>query len=287
MLITPKKTILTLALLSLAACSSAPKKGTDEVVTDFGIDRPTETVESKYEDDLKNQQYIEASSTESTEDEHSPEAYYDETNEVIISSAQEAGKDYGKAIKAMAKGDTEEALELLTAISKQYPDLSGPLVNQAIIHLQNKNYTLSAEANNKALEINPNNPYALNLKGILFRDQGKFVQAKESYLTAIRIDPQYAKAHYNMAVLAELYLQDVRLALTHFQIYQSLQKEPERMVSNWIKDLNRRAEALIPIEPVEAVAGQDGLNTTPTSNENPDQLTETTSTATVVAAQGE
>ena len=59
------------------------------------------------------------------------------------------------------------------------------------------------------------------------------------------------------------------------------------MVGNWVKDLTRRAEALMPPPPIEAVAGTDSLEAGTVSIENSDQLTETTTGSTVADAQGE
>ena len=51
----------------------------------------------------------------------------------------------------------------------------------------------------------------------------------------------YARAHFNLGVLAELYMQDLNLALNHFRLYQGLQKQADQTVANWIIDLERRA----------------------------------------------
>ena len=61
---------------------------------------------------------------------------------------------------------------------------------------------------------------------------------------------KYARAHFNLAVLGELYLQDMNLALNHFRAYQNLQKLPDENVANWIVDLERRA----PEQPSQPVA---------------------------------
>lgn len=62
-----------------------------------------------------------------------------------------------------------------------------------------------------------------------------------SYESAIRIDENYAPAHYNLAVLADLYLHDPVLALKEFETYQTLLPEPDKKVNGWIIELQRRA----------------------------------------------
>ena len=85
------------------------------------------------------------------------------------------------------------------------------------------------------------NPRLLNELGVLSRQLGKFRQAQVSYESAIRIDENYAPAHYNLAVLADLYLHDPVLALKEFETYQTLLPEPDKKVNGWIIELQRRA----------------------------------------------
>ena len=84
------------------------------------------------------------------------------------------------------------------------------------------------------------NPYFLNQLGVYSREMGQFKKAQASYESAIRIDANYAKAHYNLAVLADLYLHDAALALQEFQTYQTLLPEPDAKVAGWIKEIERR-----------------------------------------------
>ena len=49
--------------------------------------------------------------------------------------------------------------------------------------------------------------------GVLHRQQGQFSEAEQAYLQAIELDPGYALAYYNLAVLYDLYMQRPELAL--------------------------------------------------------------------------
>ena len=71
----------------------------------------------------------------------------------------------------------------------------------------------------------------------------------ESPLTPLLSPPR--KAIYNLAILEELYLQDLPSALEHFRHYQSLQTEPEKKVRGWIKDLERRVPKKASPEPTD------------------------------------
>jgi Flp pilus assembly protein TadD len=153
---------------------------------------------------------------------------------------------YAQALQSIRKGELDKALIMLQSLNAQYPQLSGPLVNQGLVYWKQENYDDAQAVLEQALTVNASNPYAHNLLGLVLREQGKFADARQHYEAALQLDPQYARAPFNLGVLAELYLQDLPLALNHFRAYQSLQKEPDQTVSNWVIDLQRRAPAAAP-----------------------------------------
>ena len=59
----------------------------------------------------------------------------------------------------------------------------------------------------EAIRMSPLNAPAHNLDGSLLRRKGRFKEAQRAYAKAIKIDPDYAPAHYNIAVLFDIYLQ--------------------------------------------------------------------------------
>lgn len=212
---------LAVVLIVAAGCASQ--------TTDLG---ELEGVESKYAEQR------EGGAARESDTAHVPPVPHDEGLESV---AQEALPEYVRALKAMREQEYQKAIIMLQSLSSRYPRLSGPLVNQGIAHMELEEYEDAEDALKQALDVNSRNPYAHNALGVALREQGKFDRAREHYENAIELDPKYARAHFNMGVLAELYLQDLRLALEHFRIYQNLQSEPDRNVANWITDLERRA----------------------------------------------
>ena len=121
----------------------------------------------------------------------------------------------------------------------EYFDTLGP---EKIIHINNDNDAAAQASIDAALALNPAHPAALNQQGMLFRKNGKFIEAEAAYLKAVTASPDYALAHYNLGVLNELYLQRLDTALQHFEQYQSLVGE-DKQVEKWIADLRRRVTA--------------------------------------------
>jgi tetratricopeptide (TPR) repeat protein len=149
---------------------------------------------------------------------------------------------FEQATAVMASGDFLDAELRFKEFLLRYPDYPGAYVNLAIIHINNDNDAAAQAAIDAALALNPAHPAALNQQGMLFRKNGKFIEAEAAYLKAVTASPDYALAHYNLGVLNELYLQRLDTALQHFEQYQSLVGE-DKQVEKWIADLRRRVTA--------------------------------------------
>ena len=152
---------------------------------------------------------------------------------------------YEQAVAVMASGELLDAELRFKEFLLQYPGYPGAYVNLAIIHVNTGNDEDARAAVDAALELDPDHAPALNQLGMLLRRHGKFLEAEAAYLKAVTASPDYALAHYNLGVLNELYLQRLDYALQHFERYQELAGEDER-VEKWIVDLQRRVPAVQP-----------------------------------------
>lgn len=157
-------------------------------------------------------------------------------------SAKAAKAQYAQAMAALHAGNEEQALVLLRDVSNRHPDLSGPLLNQAILLRKKGRLEEAQELLKKSMLSETQNPRVMNEMGVVSRELGNFKQAKNAYESAIRLAPGYDRPHYNLAVLADLYLNDKTLAIKEFEMYQSLQEKRDKKVDGWIKELKRRAE---------------------------------------------
>lgn len=154
--------------------------------------------------------------------------------------ATEQAADYTQALALMKAGRLDESYALFDYILSRTDSLSGPLLNQAIIRMRQSKYADATLLLKKAQTINSKNPYAFSLMGYAEKQQGHFKAAREAYEQALALAPKYGKAQFNLAVLADLYLQDLPLALEHYQAYQALQAKPDPTVAKWIIDLQKR-----------------------------------------------
>jgi tetratricopeptide (TPR) repeat protein len=147
---------------------------------------------------------------------------------------------FGKAVNAMQSEDWPRAENLLVQLTADYPALSGPHVNLGITYRHLDKPHSAKQAFHKAIAANGLNLEAYNQLALLEREAGDFRAAETQYLTALKVWPKHAASHKNLGILYDLYLGQWKKALQHFEIYQYLRGEPDRQVSGWIIDLNRR-----------------------------------------------
>lgn len=117
---------------------------------------------------------------------------------------------------------------------------------QASIHRQQGHNDLAMDAYRKALDLDPSDAVSANNLALFLKEQGRFREAVQLLQEGLQHSPDTADLHYNLAVIAELYLLDLELALAHYRKYRELtdqQGEPEgQQVAGWIADLERRLD---------------------------------------------
>ncbi len=156
--------------------------------------------------------------------------------------APQAQATYQRAVIAMKTGQTKRAFRLFNSISKKYPRFAGPQLNIGLMHLQKNRLKKAEAAFKQAIHINRDNAVGHNLLGVVYRRSGKFIEAKEAYEKALSKNSKYANAHLNLGILYDLYMDDLKRALHHYEQYQKFSAHADAKVAKWILDLKRRAK---------------------------------------------
>jgi Flp pilus assembly protein TadD len=150
---------------------------------------------------------------------------------------------YNQALAQLQAGHDKEAEQTLLALTKRAPELSGPYANLGIIYQRSGRTKEAIEALKRAIQLNPRRAVYYNELGIIYRQEGKFDDARRQYDKALDVDPNYALAHLNIAILYDLYLQEPKEALPHYQRYQQLLPAEDGVVTKWIIELQRRTNS--------------------------------------------
>lgn len=155
---------------------------------------------------------------------------------------KELNDRYQQALDELKNGNYAVASSLFEDLEPQAGEFPLVTTNLGLALLAQRDWPTAEETFQRALKTNPENTIALNHRGVAQRQQGKFSAALTSYQEALTIDPDYAAAHLNIAILFDIYLQDLQKAMQHYQTYLELQKKEDKLVMGWLTDLKRRLD---------------------------------------------
>lgn len=156
----------------------------------------------------------------------------------LVQSDSEKAR-YNNALSLLNNNQLEAAREIFLEFKSERPELAGPYANLAVIALKNNNYDKAFELVSSAVKKNPEFPEALNLLAYLEQTKGEIASAKKHYLDAIKYKEDYALAHYNIALLYDIYLQDIESAIPHYERYMSLINNQDKQTADWLEQIKQ------------------------------------------------
>ncbi|MEN8140309.1 MAG: tetratricopeptide repeat protein [Thermodesulfobacteriota bacterium] len=161
----------------------------------------------------------------------------------------EARRDFAAAVELLAEEEYEKAIELLEKVVATSPGVTAPYINLALAYGKTEKTMAKADKTKRAelaekhlktaLNIFPGHPVATNEYGLLLRRDGRFSEAKALYEKSLERFPDYQPAHRNLAILCDLYLNDLQCALEHYEIYSKAMPE-DKQVKTWIAEAGMR-----------------------------------------------
>ena len=146
---------------------------------------------------------------------------------------------YKKALTLLNHDKLDAAKEIFQQLKSDRPELAGPYANLAIIALKNNDPEKALELVKLALSKNPNLAQALNLLAYLEQVSGEIKFAEKHYKEAIKNKNNYAIAHYNIALLYDVYLQDIESAIPHYERYMELINNEDKSTADWLEQIKR------------------------------------------------
>jgi tetratricopeptide (TPR) repeat protein len=183
------------------------------------------------------------------------------TTELAKAAANAISKREWKAAKAaydeMLKGEPDNALTLsnlgaveyqmgdmaaarthLERAVQQQPKLAATWITLSLIYYQDKDLHLALSAIIRAVHERPDDARARNYLGVIIKSLGWSNGAESELQKAIKIDPNYAEAHFNLALM---YLERkppaIELASRHYATARSLGAAPDALVEKQLVEV--------------------------------------------------
>ena len=145
--------------------------------------------------------------------------------------------EYKTAITHLNNDELDKAYPLLKQFTENRPELAGPWANLGLLLAKQNKLDEAAAMLTKAIERNPGLAQALNIMGYVENLRGNYLQAETYYIKAITVKPEYSNAHYNLALLYDIYYQDVNKAIPYYEKYLKLVKNSDKETSEWLSQI--------------------------------------------------
>lgn len=141
---------------------------------------------------------------------------------------------YNQALSLMQRKDYKDAQVLFATLLKQTPLVNELSLNSALCLYYENNYreAMTVVAPLLTMNVAP----AHNLAGLIEQSLHNFDGAKIHYQKALSKDPTYANALYNMALLYDVYYQEVDRAIDFYSRYLE-QAADDEQTQGWLDQL--------------------------------------------------
>ncbi len=104
-------------------------------------------------------------------------------------------------VRLAAGGDAEQAMRELESIADANPALAAADLALVSAHLRRRETDQALAAADAFAKKQPSNPLAWNVKGVVYTSKRDFAAARASFDQALKVDPGYVAAAYNLAQL--------------------------------------------------------------------------------------
>ena len=160
----------------------------------------------------------------------------------VPAKTEYSDKDFGRALAALKDGNLKQAEKLFLVVSQVHPELVSPHSNLGIIYYQGGRWEEALNAFQQAVKLDQQDYVAYNYLGIVQRNMGQFLDAKLAYEHALDIKPDYSYAHLNLAILYDLYLNELGQAMNHYSQYMTLTGGEDKRINGWMADMRQRTQ---------------------------------------------
>lgn len=136
----------------------------------------------------------------------------------------------------------EEASARLRQLIEERPEVAVTYSRLGWVVQQRGDTEAAMALYRKAIDRDPGDAMTVNNLALLLMQDEQFESAARLLREGLRYSPDVPELHYNLGVVSELYLLDLKTALRHYRRYRDLTGGEDKVVAGWIADLERRLD---------------------------------------------
>ena len=154
-----------------------------------------------------------------------------------LAVGQEA--NYRLAQKHLQGKAYTKALPLLNEITMASPGYVDAWANLAVVLYGLQRYTDADVAINRALALANDVAELYEIAGLIQVELGHYKAAEAAYQKAVQLKPDCASCHYHLALLFDIYYQDLEGAIAQYQAYLDSIPNTDEDIQAWVDELKR------------------------------------------------
>lgn len=148
-------------------------------------------------------------------------------------------ENYRKALSHMASGEYNEAQKILGKLYSHFSNHAEIASNYALASFEVGDTERTSQLLEAAQSQNKETAELANLAGLVAKKEGEFNKAVAAFERAIQHKRDYALAYYNMALIYDIYFQELPPAIKNYKSYleYSTDTEANTEVQAWVDQL--------------------------------------------------
>lgn len=150
--------------------------------------------------------------------------------------------EYQMALKLLDNGNYAEASKTLKPIAGMASSPAEVKANFALSLYKQDKFEEASQVIAIAIKQQDTVADYHNLAGLIAMDSGSYVDAESAFKQALTLNNDYALAHYNIALLYDLYYQEIPEAYKHYLKYLNLVNYEDKETVQWVEQLRYSVE---------------------------------------------